>query len=62
MIRRNRANRILTIIFFLTSLALIVYSILRALESNIDLYLTPTQVKSENYNIDDDFKLVWSKK
>ena len=57
MIRSNRANRILTIIFFLTSLALIVYSILRALESNIDLYLTPTQVKSENYNIDDDFKL-----
>ena len=57
MIRRNRANRILTIIFFLASLALIVYSILRALESNIDLYLTPTQVKSEKYNIDDDFKL-----
>ena len=43
MIRKNRLNKILIIVSLLISIALILYSILRALETNIDLYLTPTQ-------------------
>ena len=39
MIRKNRLNKILIITSLLISIALILYSILRALETNIDLYL-----------------------
>ncbi len=57
MIRKNRLNRILIIASLLISIALILYSILRALETNIDLYLTPTQIESGEYNTDKNFKL-----
>tara|TARA_B100000427_G_scaffold77178_1_gene62974 strand:+ start:198 stop:614 length:417 start_codon:yes stop_codon:yes gene_type:complete len=57
MIRKNRLNKILIIASLLISIALILYSILRALETNIDLYLTPTQIESGEYNIDNNFKL-----
>lgn len=57
MIRKNRLNKILIITSLLISIALILYSILRALETNIDLYLTPTQIESGEYNIDKNFKL-----
>ena len=57
MIRKNRLNKIFIIVSLLISLTLILYSILRALETNIDLYLTPTQVESGEYNIDKSFKL-----
>jgi Cytochrome c-type biogenesis protein CcmE len=52
MIRKNRLNKIFIIVSLLISLTLILYSILRALETNIDLYLTPTQVESGEYSID----------
>jgi len=57
MIRKNRLNKIFIIVSLLISIILILYSILRALETNIDLYLTPTQVESGEYNIDKSFKL-----
>tara|TARA_B100000029_G_scaffold426423_1_gene435305 strand:- start:75 stop:491 length:417 start_codon:yes stop_codon:yes gene_type:complete len=57
MIRKNRLNKILIITSLLISIALILYSILRALETNIDLYLTPTQIESGEYNTDKNFKL-----
>tara|TARA_A100000164_G_C21370247_1_gene523856 strand:- start:150 stop:566 length:417 start_codon:yes stop_codon:yes gene_type:complete len=57
MIRKNRLNKIFIIISLLVSITLILYSILRALETNIDLYLTPTQVESGEYSIDKSFKL-----
>ena len=57
MIRKNRRNKILIIVSLLISIALILYSILRALETNIDLYLTPTQIESGEYNTDKNFKL-----
>ena len=57
MIRKNRLNKILIITSLLISIALILYSILRALETNIDLYLTPTQIESGEYNTDKHFKL-----
>ena len=57
MIRKNRLNKILIIASLLISIALILYSILRALETNIDLYLTPTQIESGEYNTDKNFKL-----
>ena len=56
MIRKNRLNKIFIIVSILISVALITYSILRALETNIDLYLTPTQIKSGEYDIDSKFK------
>ena len=57
MIRKNRLNKIYIIIFFLLSVGLITFFILRALEKNIDLYLTPSEVKSVDFNQPDDFKL-----
>ena len=57
MIRKNRLNKIYLIIFFLLSVGLITFSILRALEKNIDLYLTPSEVKAADFNQPDDFKL-----
>ena len=57
MIRKNRLNKIYLIIFFLLSIALITFFILRALEKNIDLYLTPSDLKAVDFNQPDDFKL-----
>ena len=57
MIRKNRFNKIYLIIFFLLSVGLITFFILRALEKNIDLYLTPSDVKAADFNQPDDFKL-----
>jgi cytochrome c-type biogenesis protein CcmE len=57
MIRKNRLNKIYLIIFFLLSIGLITFFILRALEKNIDLYLTPSDVKAADFNQPDDFKL-----
>jgi cytochrome c-type biogenesis protein CcmE len=57
MIRKNRLNKIYLIIFFLLSIGLITFFILRALEKNIDLYLTPSDLKAVNFNQPDDFKL-----
>ncbi len=57
MIRKNRLNKIYLIIFFLLSVGLITFFILRALEKNIDLYLTPSDIKAADFNQPDDFKL-----
>ena len=57
MIRKNRLNKIYLLIFFLLSIGLITFFILRALEKNIDLYLTPSDLKAVNFNQPDDFKL-----
>ena len=57
MIRKNRLNKIYLIIFFLLSIGLITFFILRALEKNIDLYLTPSDLKALDFNQPDDFKL-----
>ena len=57
MIRKNRLNKIYLIIFFLLSVGLITFFILRALEKNIALYLTPSDVKAADFNQPDDFKL-----
>ena len=57
MIRKNRLNKIYLIIFFLLSIGLITFFILRALEKNIDLYLTPSDVQAADFNQPDDFKL-----
>ena len=50
MIRQNRANKIYLILFSFISIALIIYFVIKALEKNIDLYLTPTQIISGDYN------------
>ena len=57
MIRKNRLNKIYLIIFFLLSIGLITFFILRALEKNIDLYLTPNDLRAVDFNQPDDFKL-----
>ena len=57
MIRKIRLNKIYLIIFFLLSIGLITFFILRALEKNIDLYLTPSDLKAVDFNQPDDFKL-----
>lgn len=57
MIRKNRLNKIYLIIFFLLSIGLITFFILRALEKNIDLYLTPSDLRAVDFNQPDDFKL-----
>ena len=57
MIRKNRLNKIYLIVFFLFSVGLITFFILRALEKNIDLYLTPSDLKAVDFNQPDDFKL-----
>ena len=50
-------NKIYLIIFFLLSISLVTFFILRALEKNIDLYLTPSDLKAVDFNQPDDFKL-----
>ena len=57
MIRKNRLNRIYLIFFFVLSLGAITFFVLKALEDNIDLYLTPTEVKESNIQDLENFKL-----
>lgn len=57
MIRKNRLNRIYLIFFFMLSLGAITFFILKALEDNIDLYLTPTEVKESKIQDLENFKL-----
>jgi cytochrome c-type biogenesis protein CcmE len=57
MIRKNRLNKIYLIIFFLLSIGLITFFILRALEKNIYIYITPSDLKAVDFNQPDDFKL-----
>jgi len=57
MIRKNRLNRIYLIFFFVLSLGAITFFILKALEDNIDLYLTPTEVKESKIQDLENFKL-----
>ena len=57
MIRKNRLNRIYLIFFFVLSLGAIPVVVLTALEDNIDLYLTPTEVKESKIQDLENFKL-----
>ena len=57
MIRKNRLNKIYLLGFFLLATILIVYFVLKALDKNIDLYLTPTDVIESNYEMNNQFKL-----
>ena len=57
MIRKNRLNKIYLLGFFLIASISIVYFVLKALDKNIDLYLTPTDVIASNYEMNNQFKL-----
>ena len=57
MIRKNRLNKIYLLGFFLIATISIVYFVLKALDKNIDLYLTPTDVIESNYKMNNQFKL-----
>ena len=57
MIRTNRLNKIYLISTFILSVGLITFFILRALQENIDLYLTPSQIMTGEYDISQDFRL-----
>ena len=57
MIRKNRLNKIYLLGFFLIATISIVYFVLKALDKNIDLYLTPTDVIELNYEMNNQFKL-----
>ena len=57
MIRKNRLNKIYLLGFFLLATISIVYFVLKALDKNIDLYLTPTDVIESNYEMNNQFKL-----
>jgi len=57
MIRKNRLNKIYLLSFFLIATISIVYFVLKALDKNIDLYLTPTDVIESNYEMNNQFKL-----
>ena len=57
MIRKNRLNKIYLLGFFLIATISIVYFVLKALDKNIDLYLTPTDVIEYNYEMNNQFKL-----
>ena len=57
MIRKNRLNKIYLLGFFLLVTISIIYFVLKALDKNIDLYLTPTDVAESNYEINNQFKL-----
>ena len=45
------------IVFFLLSIGAITFFVLKALEDNIDLYLTPTEVKESRIQDLENFKL-----
>ena len=57
MIRKNRLHKIYLLGFFLIATISIVYFVLKALDKNIDLYLTPTDVIESNYEMNNQFKL-----
>ena len=57
MIRKNRLNKIYLLGFFLIATISIVFFVLKALDKNIDLYLTPTDVIESNYEMNNQFKL-----
>ena len=57
MIRKNRLNKIYLLGFFLIATITIVYFVLKALDKNIDLYLTPTDIIESNYEMNNQFKL-----
>ena len=57
MIRTNRLNKIYLISTFILFVGLITFFILRALQENIDLYLTPSQIVTGEYDISQDFRL-----
>tara|TARA_Y100001935_G_scaffold227549_1_gene205924 strand:+ start:704 stop:1120 length:417 start_codon:yes stop_codon:yes gene_type:complete len=57
MIRKNRLKRIYLILTFILSVGLITFFILRALQENIDLYLTPSQIIKGEHDISQDFRL-----
>jgi|TARA_B100001094_G_scaffold81687_1_gene77926 cytochrome c-type biogenesis protein CcmE len=57
MVRKNRLQRIYLILFFLLSLGAITFFVLKALENNIDLYLTPTEVSMKDIKELENFKL-----
>jgi cytochrome c-type biogenesis protein CcmE len=57
MVRKNRLQRIYLILFFLLSLGAITFFVLKALENNIDLYLTPTEVLMKDIKELENFKL-----
>mgnify|MGYP001166261253 CR=1 FL=1 len=57
MVRKNRLQRIYLILFFLLSLGAITFFVLKALENNIDLYLTPTEVSMKDLKELENFKL-----
>ena len=57
MIRKNRLNKIYLLGFFLIATISIVYFVLKALDKNIDLYLTPTDVIESNYEMNNQFRL-----
>ena len=57
MIRKNRLNKIYLLGFFLIATISIVYFVLKALDKNIDLYLTPTDVIESKYEMNNQFKL-----
>ncbi|MAA92732.1 MAG: cytochrome c maturation protein CcmE [Gammaproteobacteria bacterium] len=57
MVRKNRLQRIYLILFFLLSLGAITFFVLKALENNIDLYLTPTEVLMKDLKELENFKL-----
>ena len=57
MIRKNRLNKIYLLGFFLIATISIVYFVLKALDKNIDLYLTPTDIIESNYEMNNQFKL-----
>ena len=57
MIRENRRRRIYTIITFALALVFIIFFILKALQENIDFYLTPSQVQSGDFNTERKFRL-----
>lgn len=57
MVRKNRLQRIYLILFFLLSLGAITFFVLKALENNIDLYLTPTEISMKDIKELENFKL-----
>tara|TARA_B100002019_G_scaffold272674_1_gene268107 strand:+ start:17 stop:424 length:408 start_codon:yes stop_codon:yes gene_type:complete len=57
MIRKNRLNKIYLLVFLLLATISIVYFVLKALDKNIDFYLTPTNVIESNYEMNNQFKL-----
>ena len=57
MIRQNRLNRLGVILVTLSALGMITFFVLKALQSNINFYLTPTQAIEKGYENLNTFKL-----